>query len=364
MIFALGFFAAGIVALAVAPAFWHRAIRLSTRRLEMELPLSPEEIRASRDLLRAEYAVRLRRLEQKAAALNERLAADMAELGRSFAVIARQDANLRALSEQGSEGREELSKLRQALKETSAELGTAAKEAYDMSGLIARKESRIEDLEASLADSRAVAEKQRETIAAVEADFARQGEDLAARAARIEEVEGEIAALRQQHQAGQATVKAALARVADREEALEASAKREKDLIKHRKLQAEAARAAESGYLEKIERLRSAHAASQEALEASRKTSERLTKELEELRAALSPGQAESLLHREENEILRLKIAELGAAVIRAAGSAPEPASLAGAEDAGEPGADEQAEEADEAKSGEPRPPVSVKATA
>ena len=91
MLFALGFLVASLIALAAAPAFWRRAIRLSTRRLEMQLPLSAEEILASRDLLRAEFAIEKRQLEQKAKALNQVHAADMAELGRRAAIIDGQD---------------------------------------------------------------------------------------------------------------------------------------------------------------------------------------------------------------------------------------------------------------------------------
>ena len=347
MIFALGFLVASVIALAAAPAYWHRAIKLSTKRLEMQLPLSLEEIRAGRDLLRADFAVKCRRLEQKAAALNERHAADMAELGRSALIISRQDINLHTLSEQGSEGREELVGLRRALMETSAELAAVAKDSYDTSGLLARKDAKIGELETSLGELQSFGAKQHETIGTLEADLALQAEALAAQSAKIEQLDGEIATLRLQHQADQVTVRAAAARVADREEALEASVKREKDLIRHRKLQSEAARAAEAGYLEKIERLRTGHASSQEALDASRKTCDKLNKELEEVRTALLPQDAADLMQREENEILRQKISEIGAAIIRAGGGAIE----ATPEEAG-------------AESGRPEHPVPEKATA
>ena len=155
--------------------------------------------------------------------------------------------------------------------------------------------------------------------------MARQGQTLAAQAATIERLEGELSTLRLQHQADQVTLKTAAARVADREEVLEAAVKREKDLIRHRMLQAETARAVEGGYLEKIERLRSAHAASQDALDAARRTCDGLTRELAALRATLPPQDAHAaLMQREENEILRHKINEIGAAIIRAAGVAVE----------------------------------------
>jgi chromosome segregation ATPase len=291
----------------------------------MQLPLSPEEILAGRDLLRAEFAVERRRLEQKAEALNLVHAADMAELGRRAAIIAAQDADLRALSQQDHEGGAELAALQRALAETSAELAATAKECYDTSGLIARKDAQINELAARFEEAQALAAKQRDALAALEASMARQGQALAAQTRKVELLEGELSTLRLQHQADQLTLKTAAARVADREEALEAAVKREKDLIRHRMLQAETARATELGYLEKIERLRSAHAASQDALDAARKMCAGLTQELAALRATLPPQDVDAaLMQREENEILRHKINEIGAAIIRAAGGSTE----------------------------------------
>jgi len=327
MVFALGFFAAGLIALAVAPAFWQRAIRLSTRRLEMQLPLSPQEILAGRDLLRAEFAVECRRLEQKAEALNLVHAADMAELSRRAEIIAGQEADLLALSQQDSERGAELGALQRALAETSAELAATAKECYDESGLLTRKDVRINELATGLGVAQALAAKQRDALAALEANLARQGQALVAQTSKVERLEGELSTLRLQHQADQVTLKSAAARVADREEALEAAGKREKELIRHRKLQVETAHAVEASYLEKIERLRSVHAASQDALDTARRTCDGLTRELATLRATLPPQDVEAAhMQREENEILRHKINEIGAAIIGAAGGSTEAA--------------------------------------
>src|ERR1700731_1092577 len=327
MVFALGFLAAGLIALAAAPAFWRRAIRLSTRRLELQLPLSPEEIVAGRDLLRAEFVVERRRLEQKAEALNLVHAADMAELGRRAAIIAGQDADLLALSQQDSARSAELAALQRALAETSAELAATAKECYDTSGLIARKDVQITVLAASFEEAQALAAKQRDALAALEASMARQDHALAAQTSKVELLEGELSTLRLRHQADQVTLKTAAARVADREETLEAAVKREKDLIRHRMLQAETGRAAGGGYPEKSERRRHAPAASEEALDAAPKTCAGPRQELAELRATLPPHDIDAaLLQREENEILRRKINEIGAAIIRAAGGGVEAA--------------------------------------
>lgn len=65
MIFALGFLAASLCALLFLPTLNARAARLARRRVEAMLPLSPREIVAERDHLRAVFAVEQRRLERK-----------------------------------------------------------------------------------------------------------------------------------------------------------------------------------------------------------------------------------------------------------------------------------------------------------
>ena len=82
MYFALGFLVAALLALMFLPALWRRAMRLSMRRLQMLAPMSMEEVVAERDLLRAEFAVRERRLEQEMEALQTARANDMATTGR------------------------------------------------------------------------------------------------------------------------------------------------------------------------------------------------------------------------------------------------------------------------------------------
>lgn len=75
MFFALGAFCAGLISIAVLPAFWRRAERLVRRDLERQLPLSPREIAAERDQLRAIFAVQQTqadlRVEQMQAALGQ-----------------------------------------------------------------------------------------------------------------------------------------------------------------------------------------------------------------------------------------------------------------------------------------------------
>ncbi len=81
MIFALGFLAASLCGLLLLPALNVRAARLARRRAEARLPLSPAEIAAERDFLRAQFAVQQRRLERKAETAEAKRQAEMAALG-------------------------------------------------------------------------------------------------------------------------------------------------------------------------------------------------------------------------------------------------------------------------------------------
>ncbi|WP_321333586.1 hypothetical protein [Breoghania sp.] len=73
MYFALGFLTAGLSMLVLGPALWRRAVRLTRRSFEATSPMTLAEARAARDQLRAEYAVKTRRLELGAEGLKERM---------------------------------------------------------------------------------------------------------------------------------------------------------------------------------------------------------------------------------------------------------------------------------------------------
>jgi hypothetical protein len=82
MFFALGFLVASLLALALFPVVHARAARLAARRVVAEFPLSMKEINAERDLLRAEFAMSVRRFEIGIERLTAKVAGLMAELGR------------------------------------------------------------------------------------------------------------------------------------------------------------------------------------------------------------------------------------------------------------------------------------------
>src|SRR3954451_8559088 len=134
MIFALGFFVAGLLALLFLPAVQRRAARLSARRLEMQLPLSMEEIVAERDQLRAEFAVERRRIEQKLEAAGEAAAEHMGEIGRHTAMINDLNGQLTNTREELRAVGEAKDALHRAMTETEATLAATLKAQQDESG--------------------------------------------------------------------------------------------------------------------------------------------------------------------------------------------------------------------------------------
>jgi hypothetical protein len=89
MAMGIGFLFASLIALAVMPLVHGRAERLTKRRLEDALPQSMAEIQADKDLLRAEFAMAVRRLEIIVEQLRARSASQLVELGKKQDVVNR-----------------------------------------------------------------------------------------------------------------------------------------------------------------------------------------------------------------------------------------------------------------------------------
>ncbi len=85
---ALGFLIASLLALMLAPPLWNRAVRLTTRRLESTMPMSITDIQADKDQLRAEYAIRLRRVEVALEKAKEKATRELVESNKRRIEIA------------------------------------------------------------------------------------------------------------------------------------------------------------------------------------------------------------------------------------------------------------------------------------
>jgi hypothetical protein len=98
MLVLLGFLAAVLLGLLLAPAYWRRAVRLTTFRLKQAMPLTEAEIRADKDRLRAEYAIKVHRLESKAEQAAHDAARQQIELSRRDAAISNLEGEIGRLT--------------------------------------------------------------------------------------------------------------------------------------------------------------------------------------------------------------------------------------------------------------------------
>ena len=101
MLVALGFLLAGLLGLLFGSALWSRAVRLTTKRIKASMPISEAEIRADRDRLRAEFAVRVHKLETA-------LEQAKLERARQFIEVNRRDAAIATLETTAQDLRAEL----------------------------------------------------------------------------------------------------------------------------------------------------------------------------------------------------------------------------------------------------------------
>jgi hypothetical protein len=65
LLFGLGFLSAALLAILISPAIHNRIVRYTENRIRATLPISPEEVRAQRDMARAVYAAENARTSQE-----------------------------------------------------------------------------------------------------------------------------------------------------------------------------------------------------------------------------------------------------------------------------------------------------------
>lgn len=117
LLLALGFLIASLLGLLLASAFWSRAVRLTTQRLRDAMPVSESEIKADRDRLKAEHAVRVHKLTNQ-------LEGAKLERARHLIEINRRDASISALEADATAARAELEEnanARRVLEQTVAD---------------------------------------------------------------------------------------------------------------------------------------------------------------------------------------------------------------------------------------------------
>lgn len=138
MLIMLGFFTAGLIALLLAPTVWRRAVRLTTRRIEATMPMSLADIEADKDMLRATYAIQIRRLETALEKAREKSAGQLVEISKlhiNIAELQEQKAALQRLLDERTNAANVFEKtIKKRFPELDAQLN-AARAALDERGV-------------------------------------------------------------------------------------------------------------------------------------------------------------------------------------------------------------------------------------
>ncbi|EKF17455.1 hypothetical protein [Nitratireductor pacificus] len=274
LLFLLGFFSAGFLALLLAPLFWRRAVRLTTRRLEATMPLSANELEAEKDRLRAGHAMAARRLEMNIEALNRKASTQLVELSRI-------GEEARTLAEVRAEQGETIAALRGETAEQRATLDEAAAINAD---LAERLEAALDELEERrIAIERLEEMHEEERLAASSRQI-----ELAARETDIRKLEDELGAARNQRKEAVRGTREAVAARKEAEAGLKVEEKRNADLQK------------------KLESQMTALSNQQEKLERREGEVARLRGEMKEMSAASLSAEAAKRLRLAEEERDRL----------------------------------------------------------
>ena len=194
MYFLLGVCVSALATIALLPALWRRAVRLTRARLAATLPLTPEEIAAGKDQIRAAHVVEIRRSETRVQRAEADLQAAKSEVGRKIlevqahqATIAARLEDIAALERTLSEKRQIISEhettiltlqqerdnlftnltasriTNQALDQDNSNLRLTADQRHARIGTL---EAQVDNLSARLSDSTAVSATLREEVTA------------------------------------------------------------------------------------------------------------------------------------------------------------------------------------------------------
>ncbi|MEZ5909903.1 MAG: hypothetical protein R3D31_13975 [Hyphomicrobiaceae bacterium] len=169
----LGFSAASLIGLLIAPALRARTVRLTRARLQSTLPVSEAEIRADKDRIRADYAIRVHRLHMSLEQAKLGAARQLIELNRRDARISDLESNLSMM--QGE--LEEHQNARRVLEQTVTD--------------------RVPKIEQRLIETKALMEARDREIAALSETARKQKEALAEIGAINAQQRAEIARLKQ-----------------------------------------------------------------------------------------------------------------------------------------------------------------------
>ncbi len=150
MFFSLGFLGATLIALVTLSAVWHRAVRLTTKRIEGAIPVSMVEIQADKDQQRAEFAMKMRKLETRVEQVKQKEAGYLAEIGRRSERIFELKTDGEAKAARIAELETIENNLREQLKSTEEALALKTSGLADTGTTLATREMELIEARASI----------------------------------------------------------------------------------------------------------------------------------------------------------------------------------------------------------------------
>ncbi len=203
LLFALGFLAATLAGLMVAPAVHKRIVRFTESRLLATMPLSPQEVRAQKDMARAAFAAENARLAQSVArerekhtlerVRNEKLLAQAAAIGTENAELHAQiaDMNIEAADMRSALRRAELTivQLKTALNAADRENRNSLLEIERLTGQANHLVADIDNMRIDLATHDTTEENLKSRLAGLRDERDRLREELKAAAEQAKALE-------------------------------------------------------------------------------------------------------------------------------------------------------------------------------
>jgi len=203
LLFALGFLAATLTGLLVAPAIQKRIVKFTEARMKATMPLSPQEVRAQKDMARAAFAAENARLSQSVRrerekrtlemVRNERLLAQAAAIGTENAELHAQiaDMNIEAGDMRSAFRREEMKgeQLKAALAGADRELRTRLAEIDKLNTTITHLQSDIDAMKIDIATQETTMENLKSRIGNLKDERDKAREDLKAASEKAKSLE-------------------------------------------------------------------------------------------------------------------------------------------------------------------------------
>ncbi len=239
VVFALGALVATLLALLVIPVIWRRAARLIEERIRATTPLAMSEIQSEKDLIRADFAVQLRKVEVRYDEEKALAAEREVQLGRRQARIGELEIELEAREQTIAELDERVEELQGNVLALERQVALQTASLKEKQQAIADANDALREARAQLGESAGLADSRKVEIAALatqlESYKGRTMElraELATRSVESEERGSEVDELTGAIKGREARIKVLNDRVARRRDVSLARRKRIKELEK------------------------------------------------------------------------------------------------------------------------------------